>query len=68
MGTRRSRLGLADVFGIEAAADVQGPNGNSYYARIEGPSRDSAEVSKHESAAGRQSIVLPVKAEWQADT
>ncbi len=34
-GVRRARLGLADVFGIQATADVQGPNGNSYYARIE---------------------------------
>jgi hypothetical protein len=35
-GMRRGRLGLADVFEIEAAGDIQGPNGNSYYARIEG--------------------------------
>jgi hypothetical protein len=34
-GVRRARLGLADVFGIEAAAEIQGPNGNSYYGRIE---------------------------------
>jgi hypothetical protein len=36
-GLRRARLGLAGVFGIQATGDVEGPNGNSYYARIENP-------------------------------
>jgi hypothetical protein len=35
-GVRREKLGLGDVFGIETVGDIQGPNGNSYYARIEG--------------------------------
>lgn len=34
-GARRKELGLADVFGIAAAGDIEGPKGNSYYARIE---------------------------------
>jgi hypothetical protein len=34
-GVRRDRSGVADLFGYEAAGDIQGPNGNSYYARIE---------------------------------
>lgn len=34
-GSRRSVPGLADLFGIESAAGVQGPMGNSFYARIE---------------------------------
>ena len=32
---RRPDFGLADVFGIHRAGDVKGPNGNSFYARIE---------------------------------
>lgn len=36
-GARRPRLGLADLFGVETARDVAGPNGNSSYARIENP-------------------------------
>jgi hypothetical protein len=34
-GARRQELGLADVFGVTVAGDIQGPKGNSYYARIE---------------------------------
>ncbi|HWB83845.1 MAG TPA: alpha-amylase family protein [Bryobacteraceae bacterium] len=34
-GTRRSELGLADVFRASVAGDIQGPHGNSYYAQIE---------------------------------
>jgi hypothetical protein len=34
-GARRQELGLADVFGANVAGDIQGPKGNSYYARIE---------------------------------
>jgi hypothetical protein len=34
-GARRQELGLADVFGVNVAGDIQGPKGNSYYARIE---------------------------------
>jgi hypothetical protein len=34
-GVRRQELGLADVFGVNLAGDIQGPKGNSYYARIE---------------------------------
>ncbi len=34
-GRKRSRLALGDLFGIEAAGEIQGPLGNSYYARIE---------------------------------
>ncbi len=34
-GKRRALPGLSGLFGIESAADVQGPAGNSYYARIE---------------------------------
>jgi hypothetical protein len=34
-GARRQELGLADVFGAKLAGDIQGPKGNSYYARIE---------------------------------
>ncbi|HYL78439.1 MAG TPA: alpha-amylase family protein [Bryobacteraceae bacterium] len=50
-GMRRGQLGLADVFGVEAVGDVQGPNGNSYYARIE---------SAHEILDGFQDTkVLP---------
>jgi hypothetical protein len=36
-GRRRSRPGLADLFGIESAGPVAGPNGNGFYARIERP-------------------------------
>jgi len=32
---RRADFGLAGVFGIHKAGDVQGPRGNAYYARIE---------------------------------
>jgi len=34
-GRRRARPALADLFGIRSAADIQPPNGNGYYARIE---------------------------------
>jgi hypothetical protein len=34
-GRRRPRPGLADLFGIESAGPVAGPNGNGFYARIE---------------------------------
>ncbi len=34
-GARRNTPGLADLFGFEVTGDLQGPNGNSYYARIE---------------------------------
>ena len=34
-GVRRNRSGVADLFGYEVTGDIQGPNGNSYYARIE---------------------------------
>jgi len=34
-GARRQEFGLSDVFGIAAAGEVEGPHGNSYYARIE---------------------------------
>jgi hypothetical protein len=34
-GARRQELGVADVFGVNVAGDIQGPKGNSYYARIE---------------------------------
>ena len=36
-GVRRDRPGLADLFGFEIAGAIEGPNGNSYYARIEAP-------------------------------
>lgn len=36
-GTRRADYGLGDLFGIARAGDVQGPAGNSFYARIERP-------------------------------
>ena len=32
---RRADFGLADVFGIHKAGEVQGTNGNAFYARIE---------------------------------
>ena len=35
-GRRRKQPGLADLFGVEQAGEIQGPKGNSYYARIEG--------------------------------
>jgi hypothetical protein len=34
-GTRRPMPGLSDVFGITSAGEIEGPHGNSYYARIE---------------------------------
>jgi hypothetical protein len=34
-GARRKELGLADVFQAAVAGDIEGPKGNSYYARIE---------------------------------
>src|SRR5438874_10431519 len=37
LGARRSQSGVADLFGYEITGDIQGPNGNSYYARIEAP-------------------------------
>jgi len=36
-GRRRDRPGLADLFGIESAGAVAGPNGNGFYARVERP-------------------------------
>ena len=35
LNQRRADFGLADVFGIHKAGDVQGTNGNAFYARIE---------------------------------
>jgi hypothetical protein len=35
LGARRPELGLADVFGAAVTGDVEGPNGDSTYARIE---------------------------------
>jgi hypothetical protein len=34
---RRAQFGLADVFGIQKAGDMQGTVGNAFYARIERP-------------------------------
>jgi len=34
-GARRNDLALGDVFHVAAAGDIEGPKGNSYYARIE---------------------------------
>jgi hypothetical protein len=34
-GAQRKELGLADVFGAALAGEMQGPKGNSHYARIE---------------------------------
>ena len=34
-GKRRSDFGLADLFGISLAAEIQGPDGNSFFARVE---------------------------------
>jgi len=34
-GTRRTELGLADVFGAAVAGDIERTDGNEYYARIE---------------------------------
>lgn len=34
-GRERAEPGLADVFGIRKSGGIEGPNGNSYYARIE---------------------------------
>ena len=36
-GERRTDFGLADVFGVHKAGDVQGTTGNAFYARIERP-------------------------------
>ncbi len=36
-GRRRPDLGIADALGISVAGEVQGPAGNSYFARIESP-------------------------------
>lgn len=36
-GERRPAPALADLFGITSAGEVEGPTGNSYYARIEAP-------------------------------
>jgi len=36
-GRRREKPGLAELFGIESAGPVEGPNGNGFYARIERP-------------------------------
>jgi hypothetical protein len=36
LGRRRPVPGLADLFGIESAGEVEGPRGNGFYARIEG--------------------------------
>jgi hypothetical protein len=34
-GAKRKELALGDVFGVAMAGEVEGPKGNSYYARIE---------------------------------
>jgi len=50
-GMRRGRPGLADIFEIEPAGDIQGPHGNSSYARIE---------AEHEILNGfRDTKILP---------
>jgi hypothetical protein len=36
-GKPRSDFALADLFGISRAAEVQGPDGNSFFARVERP-------------------------------
>jgi Hypothetical glycosyl hydrolase 6/Beta-galactosidase trimerisation domain len=36
-GRERAEPGLAELFGTRVAGGVEGPNGNSYYARIEAP-------------------------------
>src|SRR5438309_636575 len=36
-GKPRDGLGIGDLFGVTRAGDIAGPNGNSYYARIESP-------------------------------
>jgi hypothetical protein len=34
-GKARGDFGLADVFGIDRAGDIQGPDGNGFFARVE---------------------------------
>lgn len=60
-GARRDRVGLGDLFGIEAAGDIQGPNGNSYYARIEAPHEILSGFSNTKVLPGAE-YRLPVKA------
>jgi len=55
-GERRAAPALADLFGFEPAGDVEGPMGNSFYARIE---------SAHEILAGFENTRLLPGAEYR---
>jgi hypothetical protein len=61
LGRRRRQPGLADLFGITGAGDVQGPRGNSYYARIEHSHEILADFHDTKLLPGAE-YRLPVKA------
>lgn len=50
-GARRKDLALGDLFGVAATGEIEGPKGNSYYARIE---------QRHAIVAGfEETAILP---------
>ena len=55
-GKRRSDFGLADLLGISRTAEIQGPDGNSFFARVERP---------HEILSGLENTSLLPGAEYR---
>jgi hypothetical protein len=55
-GKRRDDFGMADLFGISRAGEIQGPDGNGYFARVERP---------HEILAGLENTSLLPGAEYR---
>jgi Hypothetical glycosyl hydrolase 6/Beta-galactosidase trimerisation domain len=55
-GKRRGDFGLADLFGINRAAEIQGPDGNSFFERVE---------RQHEILGGLENTSLLPGAEYR---
>lgn len=55
-GKRRSNFALADLFGISRAGEIQGPDGNGFFARIE---------KRHEILTGLENTNLLPGAEYR---
>ncbi|MFB3826636.1 MAG: alpha-amylase family protein [Bryobacteraceae bacterium] len=60
-GERRNGLGIADILGVSVAGEVQGPTGNSFFARVESPHEILSGFEQTRLLPGAE-YRLPVKA------
>ena len=65
-GSRRTRPGLADLFGIDSVGALAGPNGNGFFARIEQPHHEILRGIENTNWIPGGAWRLPVKATGDA--